>query len=120
VIKCSVSCCDRERHTKGMCHVDGDGYRIVRRRGSLAGILEHRLVAEKHLGRALLSTENVHHRNGQRAENTIGPCFLLAGCACPGERHNLELWSTSQPSGQRIADKVQWARELLTTYEAAA
>lgn len=30
---------------------------------------------------------------------------------------NLELWSVSQPSGQRVADKVAWAKEILALYE---
>ncbi len=29
---------------------------------------------------------------------------------------NLELWSKSQPSGQRVSDKVTWAIELLLLY----
>jgi hypothetical protein len=30
---------------------------------------------------------------------------------------NLELWNTSQPSGQRVPDKVEWAKHILSMYE---
>ena len=63
------------------------------------------------LGRPLHKGETVHHRNGQRADNTTdGPLDKEF------KSGNLELWSTSQPAGQRVADKVEWAQALLAEY----
>lgn len=67
--------------------------------------LQHRRFMEDHLGRALLPNENVHHINGDRSDNRL---------------ENLELWSTSQPSGQRVEDKVAWAVETLALYRPEA
>ena len=82
----------------GSAHLDRLGYR------KLGQMLEHRLVMELQLGRALLPDESVHHINGLRSDNRL---------------ENLELWSRSHPAGQRVADKVRWARQILALYEEA-
>ena len=64
-------------------------------------VMEHRVVMEQTLGRPLAPDENVHHRNGVRADN---------------RPENLELWVRAQPTGQRVADQVTHARWILSRY----
>lgn len=123
--KCIVEGCARlDNGVRGLCRLhyarwyrDGDtgsvdpsraapgegtlvqGYRYITVDGKQGA--EHRHIMSQHLGRPLFRHENVHHINGQRADNRL---------------ENLELWSKSQPSGQRVEDKLTWAREFLAQY----
>lgn len=114
---CRVSVCDRSSRWNGYCWVHewrvknwGDprpDLPIGYRKGSgnhyvkINGIYEHRLVMEEKLGRKLLPGESVHHKNGNKRDNRI---------------ENLELWVSTHPTGQRVDDLVEWAKEIIDVY----
>ena len=123
---CQIEDCEKPHCSRGMCQMhyrrnklhgnpntilndgktnDRDGYvfiRVIKGDGNKGKYkYEHRVVMEQIIGRELLSTETVHHKNGDRKDN---------------RPENLELWSKSQPPGQRIEDKVKYALEILELY----
>ena len=119
-IPCSVDGCDRPSRNHGLCYLHyrrqrqtgetgpaqplrvkgvvnprSDGYRRLTLPDGRR-VLEHVHVMEQHLGRRLAPGENVHHKHGMRAENSI---------------ENLELWFVMQPSGQRVTDLMEYIAE---------
>ena len=92
---------------KGGIHIANNGYVMIwkpkHKNTTKKGYMgEHRFIISEHLGRPLYDCENVHHKNGDRQDNRI---------------KNLELWNTMQPAGQRIEDKIKFAKEILKLYE---
>jgi hypothetical protein len=85
-------------------YITGQGYVRVRteRVGRDRWALEHRLAMEEHLGRTLFPDETVHHKDLNRTNNALS---------------NLELWTGSHPTGQRVEDVIAWCREMLARYE---
>lgn len=96
----------RKRNEPGIGTITEDGYRQFHRSGHPSAnasghLLEHRMIMAEMLGRTMFDHENVHHKNGARDDN---------------RPENLELWSVSQPCGQRVDDKIAWMKEFLLQY----
>lgn len=92
---------------KGGRVVDNEGYVRVRNLDRQGGSVaqyekEHRVVMSSHLGRPLLKSEQVHHKNGVRDDNRI---------------ENLELKVSPHGAKISVSDAVSWAKEILARYD---
>lgn len=110
---CSRECTAVTRRRKpGERYIDPDGYAwITTPDGRNMG--EHRykmevLLADVLKGEPLPKGANVHHVNGNRSDNSTDGALSL-GPEGRWRSGNLELWVTSQPSGQRLVDLIQAA-----------
>lgn len=80
-------------------YVTSYGYVKIKHQGKW--LLEHRVRMAEKLGRELLPGENVHHKDGNKQNNSLD---------------NLELWVSRQPAGQRPEDLLEWADEIIRRY----
>lgn len=98
---CSRSCAMQNRSRTGQIQVRPEGSKFRHMNGYIVEkrdgkwVMQHRLVMAEVIGRPLLPTERVHHKNGDRQDN---------------RPENLELWtgatSKKDPSGVRQVDLV--------------
>lgn len=121
---CDVADCQRVHYSGGWCNFHWQrkragkpfsdppmAYPIGGTRATTAGYrelkttsgwsLQHRVVMESAIGRALHPDETVHHINGVKDDNRL---------------ENLELWASHHPPGQRVEDLLAWADEIEARY----
>lgn len=93
------------RASRSQPSINGEGYVYCKMptghpccRPGHTKISQHALVWYLNTGQVVRSPMNIHHINGDRADNRF---------------ENLELWERGQPPGQRVSDRVEWAVGIL-------
>jgi len=68
---------EESSHWKGGVLITADGYRTIYNSEKQKYEREHRIIMEKHIGRSLLESEDVHHINGIKDDNRIDNLMIL-------------------------------------------
>jgi HNH endonuclease len=87
----------RKLATRSGC-INHEGYRVIGINGK--AVKEHRLVMEQHLGRKLLPSEVVHHKDGDRLNNSISNLVILSPGAHTQEHLPL-TWNIERAKAMR-------------------
>jgi hypothetical protein len=78
------------------------GYLAYRGKGKL--IFIHREIVEKDIGRGLLPTEHVHHKNGNKLDNSIENLEIVSA----SEHRKIHLTSDKAKSMSLLGHKARW------------
>ena len=92
-------------------HVNGQGYRIIYRDGKRR--VEHRIIMEDMLGRSLTSNEVVHHRDGNRSNNSPDNLQLMTQSQHTKTNNGIRAYFHTGPECEeavRALHKLGWSK----------